>query len=208
MKLIYKGKYDNNPDSLLCKEHKPGAVKFKEFENSMQMGIFANVLGIVIMVVLAILMAIRVGGVDNIVRGGFKYIFHDHLLAADLGLLASMVTLFPHELLHAVCFKDEVHLYTNWSQGMLFVVGPEDMSKARFVFMSLLPNLVFGFIPYIIFMLFPNLVFFGTLGTLAIGMGAGDYYNVFNALTQMPKGARTYLHKFNSYWYIPGEGEK
>lgn len=207
MKLIYKGKYDNNPDSLPCKEHKPGAVKFKEFETSIQMGIFANVLGIGIMLVLAIFMGARVAGLNHILRG-FKVIFVDHIIAADLGMLASMVTLFPHELLHAICFRDEVHLYTNWSQGMLFVVGPEDMSKARFVFMSLLPNLVFGFIPYIIFMIFPNLVFFGTLGTLAIGTGAGDYYNVFNALTQMPKGARTYLYKFNSYWYIPEEGEQ
>lgn len=207
MKLIYKGKYDNNPDSLPCKEHKPGAVKFKEFETSMQMGIFANVLGIGIMLVLAIFMGARVAGLNHILRG-FKVIFVDHIIAADLGMLASMVTLFPHELLHAICFRDEVHLYTNWSQGMLFVVGPENMSKARFVFMSLLPNLVFGFIPYIIFMIFPNLVFFGTLGTLAIGTGAGDYYNVFNALTQMPKGARTYLYKFNSYWYIPEEGEQ
>lgn len=207
MKLIYKGKYDNNPDSLPHKEHKPGAVKFKEFENSMQMGIFANVLAIVIMVVFGILMLARAGGFQNLLDGG-KYIFKDHLLAADLGLLASMVTLFPHELLHAVCFKDEVHLYTNWSQGMLFVVGPEDMSKARFVFMSLLPNLVFGIIPFIFYLLFPNLVFCGTLGVLSIGMGAGDYYNVFNALTQMPKGARTYLHKFNSYWYIPERGEQ
>ncbi|MCI8497238.1 MAG: DUF3267 domain-containing protein, partial [Clostridiales bacterium] len=33
--------------------------------------------------------------------------------------------------------------------------------------------------------------------------GAGDYYNVFNALTQMPKGARTYLYQFNSFWYMP-----
>ncbi|MBQ4282485.1 MAG: hypothetical protein IJB96_00980 [Lachnospira sp.] len=40
-------------------------------------------------------------------------------------------------------------------------------------------------------------------GGLSISMGVGDFYNVFNALTQMPKGARTYLHKFNSYWYIP-----
>lgn len=208
MKLIYKGKYDNNPDSLPHKEHKPGAVKFKEFENSKQMGIFANALAIVIMAVLALLMAIRVGGVNDIVRGGFKVIFVDHIIAADLGMLTSMLTLFPHEILHGVCFKDEVHLYTNWTQGMLFVVGPEDMSKARFVFMSLLPNLVFGFIPYIIFLIFPNLIFFGALGTLAVGMGAGDYYNVFNALTQMPKGARTYLYKFNSYWYIPEEGEQ
>ena len=87
---------------------------------------------------------------------------------------------------------------------MLFVVGTEDMSKARFVFMSLLPNLVFGFLPYLIYLMTGQAVL-GTLGTLAIGMGAGDYYNVFNALTQMPRGARTYLHQFNSYWYMPEE---
>ena len=120
-----------------------------------------------------------------------------------IGCLCSMLVLFPHELLHAVCFKKDVYLYTNWSQGMLFVVGPEDMSKARFIFMSLLPNIVFGFLPYILGMIFPKCLFLLSLGVLSAGMGAGDYYNVFNALTQMPKGARTYLYKFNSYWYMP-----
>lgn len=86
---------------------------------------------------------------------------------------------------------------------MLFVVGPETMSKSRFIIMSLLPNIVFGFIPYIIFLINPDYSFLGTLGFLAIGMGAGDYYNVYNAMTQMPKGARTYLYQFNSYWYVP-----
>ena len=36
-------------------------------------------------------------------------------------------------------------------------------------------------------------------------MGSGDYYNIINALTQMPRGARTYLHGFHSYWYLPEE---
>lgn len=120
-----------------------------------------------------------------------------------LGCLMPMIILFPHEILHAICFRKDVYLYTNWSQGMLFVVGPESMSKKRFVFMSLLPNIVFGFLPYIIGLLFPKLIFFAALGMFAIGMGAGDYYNVFHALTQMPKGARTYLYQFNSYWYMP-----
>lgn len=89
---------------------------------------------------------------------------------------------------------------------MLFVVGTETMSKGRFVFMSLLPNLVFGAIPYLVFLIWPEQTFLGTLGLMALSMGAGDYYNVFNALTQMPKGARTYLHQFHSYWYLP-DGE-
>ena len=69
--------------------------------------------------------------------------------------------------------------------------------------MSLFPNLVFGIFPYLLGMLLPNLVFAVVLGILATGMGAGDYYNVFNAATQMPRGSRTYLYQFNSYWYIP-----
>jgi hypothetical protein len=43
----------------------------------------------------------------------------------------------------------------------------------------------------------------GGLGALAIGAGAGDYFNVYNALTQMPRGARTYMCGMHSFWYIP-----
>ena len=91
---------------------------------------------------------------------------------------------------------------------MLFVVGPETMSKSRFIFMSLLPNLVFGLIPYLAGMIFPDLMLLLMVGILGIGAGAGDYYNVFNAVTQMPRGARTYLYKFHSYWYMPEGGKE
>ena len=90
---------------------------------------------------------------------------------------------------------------------MLFVVGTEDMTRNRFVFMSLLPNVVFGLVPYVIFLIWPQLDFLGTLGALALSMGVGDYYNVYNAITQMPEGALTYINGFNSYWYLP-DGEK
>ena len=96
-------------------------------------------------------------------------------------------------------------MYTNLKQGMMFVVGPEDMSKTRFVLMSLCPNIVFGLIPFVLFLINPQWRVLGTMGAMAITMGAGDYLNVFNALTQMPKGARTYLYEFNSWWYMPEE---
>ena len=120
-----------------------------------------------------------------------------------IGSILAVLVLFPHEFLHGICFKGDVWLYTNFSKGMLFVVGPEDMSKAHFVFMSLLPNIVFGFIPFIVFLFFPKLTILGVFGALSIAMGFGDYINVFNAITQMPKGAKTYLSGFHSYWYKP-----
>jgi hypothetical protein len=90
---------------------------------------------------------------------------------------------------------------------MLFVVGPEDMSKGRFIFMSLLPSIVFGLIPYIAGFTMHN-VFLATLGAMSLGMGAGDYINVWNALWQMPKGALTYLYGFHSFWYRPDDGSR
>ena len=192
MKLHYKGAYDLNPESLPHGEHQPGAVPFREAKDSKTLSILANALSLVIMLLLAIPAFFRC---------------REYLLVSplqlSLGCLASLLVFFPHELLHAVCFREDVYLYTNWKQGMLFVLGPETMSKGRFIFMSLLPNLVFGVIPYILGMLFPKLVFAAALGVLATSMGAGDYYNVFNAATQMPKGSRTYLYKFHSYWYLP-----
>lgn len=192
MKLVYKGKFDGNEESLPCKPHQPNAVRFRECDSPKKLGLLANLLAVALMVVCAVVYYLRVGTLRFSSLPGFA-----------LGCLLSLLTIVPHELLHAVCFRDEVYLYTNLKQGMLFVVGPETMSRARFVLMSLLPNLVFGFVPFLISLAYPSLTVLAGLGILAIGMGAGDYYNVWNALTQMPRGARTYLYRFHSYWYIP-----
>lgn len=189
MKLHYQGTYNLDPNTLPQNVHRPGAVPFKEAKDSKTLGLIANGLSLVIIIVLAVPVIVRC-------RGAFD---QNQMIAA---CVLPIAVLLPHELLHALCFRGDVYLYTNLRQGMLFVTGPEDMSKARFVFMSMLPNLVFGFLPFIIGMLLPNLAL-AFFGTICIGMGAGDYYNVFNALTQVPNGAKVYNYQFNSYWYLP-----
>ena len=184
MKLIYKGKFDGDANSIPHGEHKPGAVKFREPEDAKKLGLIANGIAVVIAI-------IAVAGV--VLRGGIR----------NFSIAGVFLSYIPHEILHGICFKKEVYLYTNLKDGMLFVTGPEDMSEARFVFMSLLPNIIFGFVPYILFMINPRWKVLGTFGAMCISMGAGDYLNVFNALTQMPKGARTYIYGFNSWWYMP-----
>lgn len=199
MKLIYKGKYSGSPDDIPHGEHKPGAVMFKEPEMK-TLAIAMNIVSFVITMILVVIFVLRADMPAAIDEGNLSAI-----IQTALGFILSFLILFPHELLHGICFKETVYLYTNLKQGMLFVTGPEDMSKARFVFMSLLPNLVFGLIPFIVFLIFPKLILLGALGAIAIGQGAGDYMNVFNALVQMPKGAKTYLYGFHSYWYMPQE---
>lgn len=191
MKLIYKSEYDGNPDHLPTNGIKEGSVKFKEIDDITKAGLLFNVIAAIIMIILIIILMIRYSFLTIIDSPAFI-----------IGVIGSLVVLFPHELLHALCFKEEVYLYTAWKKGMLFVLGLEPMTKKRFIFMSLLPNLVFGFIPYFLALTIPQLSFLGVFGALCIGMGAGDYYNVFNALTQMPKGSYAYMHKMNTYWYV------
>lgn len=199
MKLIYKGKFSGNPDDIPHGEHKPGAVKFKE-PDMKKLAIIMNVVSCILSFI-AVIIFLAVANIPSI----FETNDVGKTVQIVLGFIFSFLVLFPHELLHGICFKETVYLYTNLKQGMLFVTGPEDMSKARFIFMSLLPNIVFGFIPFIVFLIFPDIVFLGALGAIGIGQGAGDYMNVINALIQMPKNARTYLYGFHSYWFMPEE---
>ena len=190
MKLVYKGKYTCEAD-LPVREHPAGYVPFRELGDMQKLATVLNLVSIPLFV-------LTVGGFFWF---GRAYLGDGSLLVA-LGMILPMLTLFPHELLHAICFKGEVELWTNFKMGMLFVVGTEDMSKARFVFMSLLPNLVFGFVPYVLFLLHPQWLLLGAMGAIALPMGIGDYYNVYNCLTQVPKGALVYLSGMHSYWYI------
>lgn len=192
MKLHYRGKYNLDPTTLPTCKHQPNDVKFKEVDSTKELADIANGIAIALMILLSIPVYLK-----------YKGSLFDYFDEMMVGAMLPLLTMFPHELLHALCFKEDVYLYTDFKQGLLFVVGCETMSKQRFIFMSLLPNIVFGFIPYMISFLGIQYLTLAVLGVIAIGMGAGDYYNVFNALIQMPKGARTYLYQMNSYWYIP-----
>ena len=195
MRIIWKGKFDGNEESLPHGEHKPNAVKFQEIDDIKKLGMVLNLLSVPLMIVTYAIV---------LLRGGFVVIL-DNFWIYWAGILAAIACLIPHEFIHAMCFRKEAYIYTNLKNGMLFVVATEDMSKSHFIVMSLMPNLIFGFVPFLLYLIFPQLGFLGILGATSIPMGIGDYYNIINALTQMPKGARTYLHGFHSYWYLPEE---
>ena len=99
------------------------------------------------------------------------------ILAAICGVLS----LFPHELLHAICYKEDVYLYNNLRQGLFFCYRTEAMSKSRFVFMCLCPNIFLGLIPYSVFLFIPHAVFLGLFGSDMYWNGFGDYINTYNA---------------------------
>ena len=192
MKLHFYGKYNGDESLLPQREHPQGYVAFREPQNMKKFSIIITLASFFTLIIMWCLQFIRCGYVPCSIIGG----------------ILAIACMIPHEYLHAVWFKEDVFMFVNSKQGMLFVVGTEEMSKVRFIIMSLCPNVVFGFIPYLLFMINPSLTVLGTMGVLSLCTGVGDYLNVVNACIQMPKGAVTYLSGFHSFWYIPPEGNK
>lgn len=170
------------------------ATPFKEPEDMKKVSLVANGIALGTLIVFAV--------IYFLIRGIVPFNL--------IGLLLLLVSMVPHEFLHGIAMNGDVYMYENLKHGMLFVVSSDDMSKGQFIFMSLLPNLVFGVIPFIVSICFSSLDphgILGTLGVLAIASGAGDYMNVFNAATQMPKGSVTFLSGMHSYWYMPEKND-
>ncbi len=201
MKLVYKGNYTGE-EQLPKGELPAGAVKFIEPETPEELT--KTALRFAVPAVLSIGLVVLLSAVFS---GGVKLNLLSPYLFLGIGLF--FFALLPHELLHAVCFgKDhEVELYIAPKNRMLFVVCVQPVSKRRFIFMSLLPNLVLGWAPLLAWAVLPyggahsNLLF--SFSVMAILGGIGDYLNVFNALRQMPKGSMQQLSGFNSYWFMP-----
>lgn len=200
MKLLYKGKF-KGVETLPKADLPENAVAFDEPKDP------ESLVGSAIKyMILAWVVVLLISLVALLLRGGISSVFH---WAAVLGFVASFLTVIPHELLHGICFgRDaQVELYADLRRGILFVVSTQPVSKGRFIFLSLLPNLIFGGIPWILWLVLPlsppvaSALF--SFSFVCIGFGAGDYLNVVNALRQMPKGSMQVLSGFNSYWYIP-----
>lgn len=199
MNLVWKGIYKGK-DQLPVGELPERAVKFKEPDSMLMLNVVASIFIIPVIMLVAIAYLIKSNLLGTSVDMNFINLW---------GILLAFSMILPHELLHAVLFpKDkEVELWVSPSAFTAFVVSTAPVSKGRFIFLSLLPNIVFGFIPLIIWIFVPEggtmteILF--SFAVISLSFGIGDYLNVFNAIFQMPKGSIQQLSGMNSYWYLP-----
>ena len=187
MKVHFMGAFDGKGASLPNGTPVEGAVAIKEPGDPRKLVMITNITALVLFLVLVAILLLR-GGVKAL---NFR------------GVLVGALLLFPRDLLRLPCFKGDAYYYTNFHQSMPFLMGPEEMGKTRYLLMTLLPDLVLGLIPFVLFLIWPNLSFLGSMGAMVLPMGAGDYLMAWLILRQMPKDAVTYRHRFHSYWYIP-----
>ena len=193
MKLENIKKYTGNKNELPIRNDFQNNCVYREIKNVVNPSVKINIVSFMLCVLFLFIVFLRVG--LNELLDNYKLLC--------LGCFAVFLSLIPHELLHAVFFKDKVYLFHNLKKFKMFVIGTEDMSKAKYITMCLCPNIILGFIPFIIFLIEPSLIFLGSFGALAISVGTADYINVVKTLRQVDNGATIYLSGSHSYWYKP-----
>lgn len=191
MRIHYAGKFDGDVSKLPHRKHEKNAVGFKEAETVEEVEkVGLKVLPAILVIETIPLILLRINP------------FSLHISSFFAGLTLAILTLPVHEVLHAVCFRGDVYIFSNLKRGMAFTVGTESMSKRHFLFMSLFPDILLGLIPYGIFLISNRAETAGIMGFLALATGVGDYINAWHCISQMPKGSLTYMSGINSYWYI------
>lgn len=124
-----------------------------------------------------------------------------------VGVLAGILLLVVHELLHAVAFPKDATVYIGiMPKGMAPVaLSPSPVKRNRFLFISILPVLL-GVIPLVLFCVSKsslrelNGVLFG-MAVMGMVSVYPDLYNAAHILKKVPSGAMIQNDKNTTYYF-------
>lgn len=130
------------------------------------------------------------------------------ILSSCVSFFVLILLTFLHEIIHALFYplsvQKEIWIYLKG--GAMFVYTNEPIMKIKWIWMCLAPNILLGFLPYIvsicIFWISPSIipVFAMYISWIMFVSGVGDYYNVYNAIKQVPKNGKIFNYGLHSYW--------
>jgi hypothetical protein len=196
--INFKGKYKNEEQIKRGKLPK-NAVIFQEPNSITKAFLLGTLISLPIIIIMLIGFFIKVENLKNITM----FIFYSAILLA-------LICSYLHEIIHALCFPREVEkeIWVDLNQGALFVYCNKAVTKKRFIWMCISPNLVLGFIPYILFVMgaldfnrnISNIV--GIFSCIMIASGIGDYLNIYNTIKQVPSNAKVIGYGIHSFWFL------
>ncbi|EOU1764132.1 DUF3267 domain-containing protein [Clostridium perfringens] len=192
MKLIWKGKF-NDVEDLPIGELPENAVRFEEPESAEELAKETRRFFLIV-----IFLRIKTNGFFGV--SDVLNIF---------GIILIPFSILPHEYLHAIFFPKyaEVEMWYSIKQRLALVTSNTSITKKRFIFLSIFPNIVFGFLPLIIWIFIPSGMSFisgilFTFGFISLTLGSGDFMNIYNTIKQVPKDAMVQISGLNSYWFF------
>ena len=200
-KIKYMGKLKNS-DGLIKNSILPnGAVKFEEGNDIEDLQILGIKLVIPIMLVIIILTVIKFLSMSShFALNGYT------VLIIILGIIIQKILIFVHEFIHAI-FYPKGSIVTIWKYKKAYVTySNSKVSKKRFIIICLMPLIILGIIPFIIWLFIAeylnpiiNIIYIIITWYMIFG-SQGDLANVYNTIKQVPKNADIIGYGYHSYY--------
>ena len=203
LNIHLKGNLTSESELIRNEKLPHNAILFKEGKNIRQAFYLGFLLVLPIMIPIIIVTIIRYKSINMSLDMNIKT---GMVFAGTLFIWSILI--YIHEFIHAMFYsiKAEKTIWRDKKYGAYFVYCSEKVSKTRFVILCIAPTIILGIIPFTIWMLYYNyipmpfnLAFVLTTWVMIV-LSAGDFTNIYNAIKQVPKGAKIFNYGLHSYW--------
>lgn len=139
---------------------------------------------------------------------GERIVFTKGMLG--IGFLIGII-LFPvHEMLHAACFPAESDVFLFFTKQGLGTTCTSPISRNRFILINLLPSVVLGLIPLLVYLVIPKgnanaATILFAVAFLQVGGSYADYINVFHLL-RIPSKSIIQISGEKIFWKMKNDG--
>lgn len=192
MKLLWKGKMTS--DNLFVSKDMPDNAKMLSSEK------YTWLAYLLVVPILAIAYA------GIVIRRPYVEGVAFNKIALFVGVGLSLVFLVVHELIHALCCPKGTTVFFYLTSAGISCVPTCSLKKIRYLLIALMPTVVLGIIPFVVWLCFPglNVIISSILFAFSIGslsMSVGDIYNAILAAVKMNRNSVLVTSKTNIYYY-------
>ncbi len=203
--IKYMGKYTSDEQLIKRKEIPENAVEFgiiTDLKKELGRG-FLMLLPLFLIMVMATIFKVK--NVDYHIQKDYRIIISIIMVIASVRVLTLV-----HEFIHCLFYPRKA-LKTIWhskEQGAYFVYCEEEVSKLRFIIMCLAPMFILGIIPFIIWLILPNVISMPYNIAVAIItwimtiIAMGDVSNIYWIIKEVPAGAKVFNYGLLRSFYL------
>lgn len=203
LNIHIKGEFKDEQQLIQGKKLPVNAIQFQEGETLQSAFRLGFIFSLPIMLPIIILSVIRCSGIDKKLKFDINFI-----IAAVIVIIIGQILVYLHEFIHAVFYpkESEKTIWKYTKQGAYFIYCDAKVSKTRFIILCIAPSVILGIIPFLIWYITAPLfsaewiVCIMVLTWAMTFLSIGDFANIFNAITQVPKNAKIFNYGIHSYW--------
>ena len=201
--IVYMGNYKDEEQLIRGRSLPEGSIQFREGVSLNEIFLKSFVIMLPIVLVMVIISLKRCSQLNRKMSVDIYF-----LIVLIITSIICWILRYVHEIIHAILYSRnaEKTIWKDVKQGIIFLYCNESVSKTRFIIINVAPSIILGIIPFVIWIfVIPYIDIKVGIGWLLISwymtvFSMGDYFNIYNAIKQVPKDAIIFNYGMHSYW--------